>query len=205
MKLYYSATSPYVRKVTVCAHECGLDERIERIDVNAWQADRDFSANNPLEKVPALISDSGEVLLNSLTICEYLNQLAGDKLIPANRRLPVLNLHALADGTLDAAVARIIELRIRPEAFRWPDWIARQKGKIARALDRAEKLCQSGSLGDPTSQDCAELGAITLACALGYIDFRFADDGWREERSNLAAWYNAFSARPSMQATVPAG
>jgi glutathione S-transferase len=205
MKLYYSPTSPYVRKVTVAALECGLHDRIERITVNAWQSGDEFLAKNPLEKVPALEADDGDVLINSLVICEHLNEESGDKLIPAANRLAVLKLHALSDGILDAAVARIIEIRVRPEELRWPHWIERQKAKLGRALDRAESLCQSGALADPTTAGCPDLGSITLACGLGYLDFRFSEDHWRKERESLAAWYEAFAQRPSMEATVPAG
>lgn len=205
MKLYYSPTSPYVRKVTVSALECGLDDRIERIAVNAWQSGEDFLAKNPLEKVPALETDDGEFLINSLVICEHLNAESGDKLIPSAKRLDVLKLHALSDGILDASVARIIEIRVRPEEFRWPGWIERQKGKLSRALDRAESLCRAGKLADPSSTDCTDLGSLTLACGLDYIDFRFAEDEWRKGRESLTDWYGAFSRRPSMEATVPVG
>ena len=48
-----------------------------------------------------------------------------------------------------------------------------------------------------------DIGTITIACALGYLDFRFATLGWRERRPALADWFEGFAARPSMQATVP--
>ena len=47
------------------------------------------------------------------------------------------------------------------------------------------------------------IGQIAVGCALGYMDFRYEADKWREGRPNLAKWYEGFSARPSMQATVP--
>jgi glutathione S-transferase len=203
MKLRYSPTSPYVRKVAVVAIEAGLDERIERIETDVWNAATDIAEDNPLGKVPALITDEGMVLCDSPTICEYLDSLHdGPGLIPAEgpARWQVLNLHALASGIMDAAVARIVEVRARPEALRFDGWLERQKLKIGRALDTLEGRAAAGELGGPIT-----LGTITLGCALGYLDLRFADDAWRDGRPALAAWYETFSQRPSMQATVPPG
>ena len=68
MKLYYSATSPYVRKVNMCAIEMGLDDKLERILTNPWEKDDGLLADNPLSKVPTLITDDGMVLYDSPVI-----------------------------------------------------------------------------------------------------------------------------------------
>jgi glutathione S-transferase len=203
MKLRYSPTSPYVRKVAVVAIEAGLDARVERIETDVWDAATDIAEDNPLGKVPALVTDEGMVLYDSPTICEYLDSLHdGPKLIPAEgpARWQALNLHALAGGIMDAAVARVVEVRARPEALRFDGWLERQKLKIGRALDALEGRAAAGGLGGPVT-----LGTITLGCALGYLDLRFSEDAWRDGRPALAAWYETFSQRPSMQATVPPG
>ena len=201
MKLRYSPTSPYVRKVVVTAIEAGLDDRIERIETDVWNPETDIAADNPLGKVPALVADDGRVLCDSPTICDYLDSLhGGQRLIPAEgpARWQVLNLHALASGVMDAAVARVVEHRARPEHLRFDGWLERQKLKISRALDSLDKQAAEGALDGPVN-----LGTITVGCALGYLDLRFSEDAWREGRPALEAWYEAFSQRPSMQATVP--
>ena len=201
MKLRYSPTSPYVRKVVVTAIEAGLDERIERIETDVWNPETDIAEDNPLGKVPALVTDEGRVLCDSPTICDYLDSLhEGPRLIPAEgpARWQVLNLHALANGVMDAAVARVIEHRARPEHLRFDGWLERQKLKIDRALDSLDRQAAEGVLDGPVN-----LGTITVGCALGYLDLRFSEDAWREGRPALEAWYDAFSQRPSMQATVP--
>ncbi len=201
MKLRYSPTSPYVRKVVVTAIEAGLDERIERIETDVWNPATDIAEDNPLGKVPALVTDEGRVLCDSPTICDYLDSLhGGPRLIPAEgpARWQVLNLHALASGIMDAAVARVVEHRARPEHLRFGGWLERQKLKIDRALDSLDRQAAEGALDDPVN-----LGTITVGCALGYLDLRFSEDAWREGRPALEAWYDAFSQRPSMQATVP--
>ncbi len=203
MKLRYSPTSPYVRKVMVTAMEAGLDDRIERVETDVWSPGTDIAEDNPLGKVPALVADDGTVFCDSPTICDYLDSLhGGPRLIPAEgpARWQALNLHALASGVMDAAVARVVESRARPEDLRYDGWLERQKGKIGRALDVLEQQAAGGALDGPVT-----IGTITLGCALGYLDLRFSGDTWRDGHPALASWFGAFSQRPSMQATVPPG
>jgi len=201
MKLRYAPTSPYVRKVVVTAMEAGLDERIERTATNVWDPATDIADDNPLGKVPALTTDDGMVLCDSPLICEHLDSLnSGTPLIPVQgpARWQVLNLQALADGVMDSAVTQVVETKMRPEDLRWGDWLTRQKTKINRALDVLEKQAAAGDLDGPVN-----LGSIAVACALGYLDFRFAEDDWHSGRPALSAWYEGFAQRPSMQATQP--
>lgn len=200
MKLYYSPSSPYVRKVTVLALETGLDSRIERIAAATTPVDQnpDVAKANPLAKVPALVTDSGEVLFDSRVICEYLDSLhQGTKLFPAgDARWPALRQQALGDGLLDAALLVRYEGFLRPEDKRWPVWADGQMQKMRGALAEIEKLASGfGSRVD--------IGTITIACALGYLDFRYGHLNWRSDYPQTAAWAAAFFARPSLQATVP--
>ena len=120
MKLYYSPTSPYVRKVNVFSIEAGVDEKIDKIITNPWVEDTRLLTDNPLSKVPTLIMDDGVVLYDSPVICEYLDTLnLNQKLIPEKgiERWNALRLQALGDGIMDAAILRFLE-RKRPEAQR---------------------------------------------------------------------------------------
>jgi glutathione S-transferase len=196
MKLHYSPTSPYVRKVNVLAIELEIDEQIERILTNPWEPDETLLGNNPLSKVPTLISDDGMVLFDSPVICEYLDsEYGGHRLIPATgeERWQALCLQALADGILDAAILRFLE---RNRETPWPDWDASQKETVELALGVLEGEVASWS-------DSLSIGHITAAVALGYLDFRFGDEGWRADRPALTEWYARFSQRPSMIATIP--
>ena len=201
MKLRYAPTSPYVRKVVVTAMEAGLDDQVEKIETNVWDPATDIAEDNPLGKIPALTTDDGTVLCDSPLICEHLDSLnGGAPLIPAEgpERWRTLNLQALADGIMDSAVSRNIEIRIRPEEFRWDGWHTRQKAKVEGALGVLEKQAAAGKLDGPVN-----LGSIAVGCALGYLDLRFAADDWRSGNPALSAWYEGFAQRPSMQATVP--
>jgi glutathione S-transferase len=200
MKLRFAATSPYVRKVVVAAAECGLEDRIERIDTNVWAPDTDIADDNPLGKVPTLITDDGRVLIDSPVICDYIDSLSPEvRLVPAegDERWRVLNLAALGHGMMDASVGRVMEIRIRPEPHRWQGLLDRLKAKTDRALDSLEKEAAANRLPG------VDLASITVGCALGYLDLRFAEEAWRNGRPALTAWYEAFSRRPSMQASDP--
>jgi len=199
MKLCYSPTSPYVRKASVTIRECGLEDRVELIPTNPWDPTTDLPTHNPIGKVPALITDDGQPLFDSPVICEYLDSLHhGDKLYPPTgaTRWSALRQQALADGILDAAVLAFLEIAKRPEQYCWSDWVKRQKSAMQRSLDALEE--ESKSFGDSLT-----IGQIATGCALGYLDFRFADDNWRAGRPNLATWSETFFNRPSMVATVP--
>lgn len=203
MKLYYNPASPYVRKVRILAIEIGIEDRIEETEVRMTPTEPDAGLNsdNPIGKVPTLVTDDGHVLFDSRVVCEYLDSLHdGASFFPApgKARWSALRRQALADGLMDAAVLTRYETFLRPEKLRWPDWIDGQKGKIGRALDAMEQ--DAGSLADGF-----DIGPVTFACALGYLDFRYPEDDWRKDRPRLAEWFDAISGRPSVQATMPSG
>jgi len=198
MKLRHSPTSPYVRKVMMTAIETGLDGRIKIIPTNVWDPATDVADDNPLGKVPALLLDGGEALYDSVVICEYLDSLHdGARLIPAagGARWTVLRRQALADGILDAAILRFLEAR-RPENERSKSWDERQKAVVVRGLDALEEEAD-GFGGDIT------IGHIAIAATLGWLDFRFDNDNWRDGRPALADFYDGFSGRACMTTTVP--
>jgi len=201
VKLYFSAASPYVRKVMVSAIETGLDKKIEQMPTSVvpTKPNADIARDNPLMKVPTLVTDGGEALFDSRVICEYLDSLHdGRKLIPAagGDRWRVLRLQALGDGILDAGIISRYELAIRPQEKQWSDWLAGQGKKITQGLDLAE----NENLGGPIN-----LGQIAIACAIGWLEFRKPIGDIRPGRPKLFKWYDEFAKRPSMQATVPKG
>lgn len=198
MKLRYSPTSPYVRKVSVVAIETGLAARIERVPTDIRAPTSEFHRDNPLGKVPALITEGGEALYDSPVICEYLDSLHdGLKLFPppGGPRWTALRRQALADGIMDAGVLVRMEM-LRPEAERSASWIDRQKGAVRRGLDQLEdEVAALGAAGT--------IGHIAIGCALGFLDFRLPKLGWRGGRPELARWFERFAARASMTETVP--
>src|SRR5579872_1269754 len=138
MRLRYSPASPFVRKVLVFAHEAGLADRIELVPTDVWSEDEvDFLRANPLGKVPTLETEHG-TFIGSALCCDYLDTLhPGRRLIPSEprSRWPVLQIHAIGDGIMETAVARVVEVFRKPKEFRYQPHVDRQSAKIARALD----------------------------------------------------------------------
>ena len=199
MDLFGSAASPFVRKVRIVASEAGLDERVVWHELNTSPVDPDLELveANPLAKMPTMKTEEGQVLYDSRVICEYLDSLGeGPRMFPerGDERWRALCQQALGDGIMDAAVSIRYEQNIRPLENRWDQWVEGQLGKIRRGLDRGE--AEASSLDDGP-----HIGAITLACVGGYLDFRFPEEDWRYGRTALASWYDRFSLRKSMVVT----
>jgi glutathione S-transferase len=199
MKVYYSSASPFVRKVLVSAAELGIE--LERLPSAAGPVTRDLAivADNPLGQVPTFFADDGTVLYDSRVICEYLDEQAGGgRLFPAPgpARWRALVEQSLGDGVLGGALLARYETVLRPEEKRWPAWYDGQMEKARCGLDRMQEWA-------PGLGARVDIGTITLGCALGWLDFRYPDLGWREGRGALARWFEEFGARPSMAATRP--
>ncbi len=194
MKLYYSAASPYARKPRVVAVELGLALDLETVAVHSLQSD--YGRINPVNRIPALLADDGALIFDSRVICEYLDATYQGGLLPPSgpERWAVLKLQVLGDGLMDAAVPRNAE-RNRPPAQQNEDRLAEYERSMRQILDTLET--STSDLGGPN------LGVISIGCALGYLDFRYPDLPWRPLRPRLSAWYEAFSARPSMIQTRP--
>jgi glutathione S-transferase len=202
MKLYFSSTSPYVRKVMVCAHELGLADRIEKVACAASPINRDKTIidKNPLGQVPTLVADDGQMLADSRVICEYLDHVGGGgKLFPRNSaRWQVIVDQAMADGILGAALLARYETALRPGDKLWADWLNGQMDKIKTTLAALETAA-------PKFPDRVDIGTISYACALSYLDLRFPTFDWRGAYPNAAVWYKTFEQRPSMTATKLVG
>jgi len=200
MKLHWSSRSPFVRKVMVCAHECGLAGRIEcvRTVVTMTQPNVDLLPVNPLGKIPTLILDDGSVLYDSTVICEYLDSLHdGRRLFPESgpTRWTALRRHALGNNLLDNLVLLRNET-LRPQPQQSPETLAAFALTVRNAVAALEREA------DALAADPVGIGHIAIACALGYIDFRFGHLGWRAGHDRIAAWYQTFAQRPSMLNTV---
>jgi glutathione S-transferase len=138
-------------------------------------------------------------------ICEYLDMIGGGgKLFPrdGNPRWLALRQQALGDGILDAGILARYEA-LRPREFQWQEWIDAQMRKVRGALSALELECESGELAPPAADGSALIGHIAIGCALGWLDFRYPGEVWRERHRQLAAWYDGFVRRRSMQETMP--
>jgi glutathione S-transferase len=200
MKLHWSPKSPYVRKVMVCAHELGLLPRITLVrSVAAMRVpNRALMVDNPLSKIPTLVLDDGTSLFDSPVICEYLNTLADGPLFPSAGapRWQALRWQALGDGLLDMLILWRNE-RERVGASR-----SLELEQAFEVKTRATLACLQAEAAELADAPFA-IGHVTLACAMGYLDFRFADLGWRKWAPAMDAWYGWQQVRPAFAATEP--
>jgi glutathione S-transferase len=196
--LYWSSRSPFARFVMVAAHELGLADRLalERVVVSARGTNPEVMAHNPLNKIPTLLPGDGAALFDSRVIVEYLDTCFGEgRLLPADpaRRWPVLRLQALGTGLMELNVARLGEAN--RGALSSAEHAAAFRAKTVATLDLLER--------EALALQPLSAGSIAMAVALAHLDFRFAEDRWRDGRAALAEWFTRFNARPSMQATQP--
>lgn len=200
MKLLASLTSPYARKIRILLAEKNIP--FELVVDSPWETATRVPEVNPLGKVPALVLDSGEVFFDSPVIAGYIETLdAAPALLPAGGidRVRVRQTEALADGILDAAVTAYLEGR-RPEAQQSPLNLDRQYDKIQRSLAELEKRLAGKTWLDG---DAMQLGDVSVAVALGYLDLRLGYLDWRSGHPLLAAFAARLFARPSFVASVP--
>lgn len=202
MKLTFSQASPFARKVRIAAIELGLIDQIEFVPATVIpaQANEPYMREvNPLKKLPALILDNGEVIVDSYVIAEYLDDLAGGgKLIPGSgaERWRVKSDHSLLQGMLDSMLLCRYEKLVRPKDLFWQGWYDDHWARAWAGMARFDR--DTAMLNGPLT-----IAQIALTCVLGYADFRFPDCGWRAAYPNLDAFFQRMSQRESVKVSVP--
>jgi glutathione S-transferase len=201
MTLHWSPRSPYVRKVMIAAAELGLSDRIQlvRTLVGGTTAHPELMRQNPVGKIPTLVLQDGTILYDSAVIVEYLDSLhPGPKLFPTGpARFTALRRHALGQGMIDCGLLWLGERTRLPER-QSAAHIELWRLKLRTAVDALE------TDADRLAADPFSAGHIAIGVALGYLDFRFADENWRHGHPRLAAWHEAFNARPAVASNMPA-
>ena len=197
MKLLFSPTSPYARKCRALVIEKSLENRIEMVEAIPFDNPEELQSANPLGKVPALVREGASTLINSPLICEYIDSLTSERWVPESGgpRWAVLRQQAIADGLIDITIGRRIE-QWRDEKLQYDFWINRWGDAVKRTVAQLEQ-----ERGD--FERSFDLGALSVAVALGYLDLRFADYDWRADAPGLAAFYDKWAARESFKLTEP--
>ncbi|MET4296980.1 glutathione S-transferase [Bradyrhizobium sp. LB8.2] len=200
MKLTFSPASPFARKVRIAAIELGLIDKIEftPATVAPGTANEDYSRITPLKKLPVLITNDGDVILDSYVIVEYLNEMVGGSLIPdyGPRRWQAKTNHSLLNGMLDSMLLCRYEKMVRPQGLQWQAWSDDHWNRAWTGMARFENM--PDVLNGPF-----DISQIGLVCVLGYADFRFADCGWRKAYPKLEAFHQKVLERPSVKISVP--
>jgi glutathione S-transferase len=165
----------------------------------AGAAQRRIRQHLSAKKLPALILDNGEVIVDSYVIVEYLDELAGGgKLVPTSgpTRWKVKSDHSLIQGMLDSMLLCRYEKMVRPAGLQWQAWSDDHWNRAWKGMAHFEK--QPDMLSRPL-----DISQIALTCVLGYADFRFADCGWRKAYPKLDAFHQKMLERPSVKVSVP--
>lgn len=197
MKLYYSPTSPYARKCRALIIEKSLERKIELVECMPLDDPAELQAVNPLGKVPALQRERAPALIDSPLICEYIDTLSEENWIPRNgeSRILVMRQQAMADGLMDLTIGRRIELS-REDALKWDYWVGRWEAGISRTLAQLD--------ADRSQfERSVDMGALSVAVALCYLDLRYAELGWRAQYPELDAFTKRWSERESFKQTEP--
>jgi glutathione S-transferase len=193
MKLYTAPTSPFGRKASIVAREHNI--KLDEETTNPFESYQ-LARLNPMKLIPVLVLDDGAVLLESPLICEYFDSIGtGPTLFPeANRwlwRTRMMIGHGLADASVQLRLQQVL-----PDGEQSTTLKTRYTERMARAvaaLDNQTDALAEGALR--MDQICAVMG-------IGHMEFRHGE-GWRDEASNLAAWYDEVMARPSFAETAP--
>ncbi|MBT5300121.1 MAG: hypothetical protein HOL41_17455 [Rhodospirillaceae bacterium] len=198
MKLYYSGNSPYARRARIAIIEVGLPDRVEQIDLTPRdENDAVLFANGPGGKVPALETDSGAFLVETLIITRYLDEMSGGKLYPSDpaARDLALQIEGVSTLLMDSLFLRSHETR-RDPSEQSPALIEKESGRAGRSYNALEAF--AADFGD-----AVHMGTISAVSALGYADWRHAGDHWRAGRPALSAWFERIMQRPAMAETKP--
>ncbi|MGN6466404.1 MAG: glutathione S-transferase family protein [Rhizobiaceae bacterium] len=195
-KLLFASPSPYSAKVRMAAAYAGI--AVEAVPTNTGEEPEILLKNNPLGKIPVLLTDDGESLFDSRAITQYLNRASKNALFPRNpaKRLEAERLEALADGICDCLLAHVYERRFRPEEIVHQPWLDKQWSKVVRALDQLESA-------PPKLPKKITAGQIALRACLGYLDLRFAGK-WERGHGRLRRWAKRFDEKfPELAALTP--
>ncbi len=182
-----TVTSPFGRKVRIAIDVLGLGERITMVPADTLDENDTLRLENPLGKMPCLLTADGTAIYDSGVIIEFLAEVAGsEQLLPARglARFKALTLARLADGIAEAAILMVYENRFRDPGTHSERWLTHQRGKITRALAAFD--------ASPPDAGKTDIVAIGLSCALDYLDWR-RPVKWRDSNSRLAAWLAAFA------------
>lgn len=170
MQLIGMLDSPFVRRVAITMRM--LDIRYEHNPLSIFRTYDEFRQLNPLVKVPTLICDDGEMLVDSNLIIDYIESLAGRSLMPSDLSVRRVALQRIGTAlvAMEKVAQRIYELKVRPEEYRYEPWLVRLNEQLLSAIDAMEKsvteLDHDWMFGEqPTQAD------VTTAVAWRFINY----------------------------------
>lgn len=166
MKLIGNYLSPYVRRVAVSLNALGMPFELEQLYV--FRSPEEVRKYNPLVRIPTLILDNGEALVESYAILDELDRMAGSEncltpLSGTDRRY-VMKVTAVGVGSMEKAQWAFYEGRFRPEEKIHKPWVEHNDeqalGGLGYLNDLAEKAGNSGWLAGTERMSQADITGV---------------------------------------------
>lgn len=197
MQLYLNATSPYARLVRIVLIEKGLIDAVTLKWCDPWADDPALLKANPAGRIPALVTEEGTMLSESMLIAIYLDNAYPEKpMLLADRMGEVLHLVGLGQNLMEAAFTTVIARKHNDNEVDNSVLGARRLRAIQRLLSQL-----NSELGEAPA-GAINLGEISVAVALDYLAFRLPEVKWNKGYPQLEAWQAGVIARASFQQTV---
>jgi len=191
--LYNGPTSPFGRKCKIAALLLDINHKEEKINIYKSQFLDEF---NPLRQVPTLLINK-TMISDSDNICLYFDSISKkNSLYPKQRYWDCMTMISVANGIMENAVSRFIEISAIPENEQRPKAISRYEKKILRSIEWIEKKFDNFISNDLT------MDQISVACALDYTSFRFTKD-WSLSNPKLSKWLEKITENEFMKLTLP--
>ena len=193
LTLYNGPNSPFGRKtkITAIVLEIPIEEKIIKIQ------EAEFIDNfNPLRKIPTLVIDNNQTIIDSDNICLYFDKISNKETIYIPKNYwQIMSIISIANGLMEAVLERKTEL-IRPSNEQSKNFVKKQEVRVFRTIDWLEKNWNN------FENNKISIDQISIACALEYTKFRFTDT-WVNNCKNLNTWLEEFNKNSFMQLTIP--
>ncbi|GES49860.1 glutathione S-transferase [Rhizobium sp. NBRC 114257] len=174
-----------------------LGIKLEEIHVDTNAGPTLLIDNNPLGKIPTLLTGDGEAIFDSRAIMHYFDRHEGG-LYPSKKgkRTEIEVLEALIDGTNECLLSIVYERRLREPEKQHQPWIDRQWTKVSRALTHLD--AEPPKIGKKL-----HAGHFALASLVGYLQLRF-EGQWEADHAGLIDWARKFEKHfPDFPAMKP--
>ena len=190
--LYNGPNSPFGRKakITALIHKIPVEEKIIKV------YDSEFLDKfNPLRKIPTLVIDSNQTIIDSDNICLYFDEISNRKTL-YNKKIywQIMSTVSVANGLMEAVLERRMEL-IRPLNEQSKSFIKKQEIRVFRTINWLEKNWNN-------FEKKISMDQISIAVALEYTKFRFTDS-WTKDCQKLNKWLSEFNGNDFMELTIP--
>ena len=204
MKLYGRYLSPFVRRVATTLNV--MDQPFEQVQVAPFDEWDKALSVNPVVRIPALELDDGDVLIDSTTILDSLDEQAGaNALVPANgkERRDVLKLVAIAVGAMEKSVNSAYELRFHTEGKVAEDWVERCDNQTVSALQALDAHIAKAGPGGWLYGNSMTQADISATVAFTFASLARPKLGVAEKAPNLAKLAARLEATDAFKQTHP--